>query len=88
MAQASGVALLAAYKAAPLAPIVGYTPTQVKQVITSYGRADKKQVQEMVRSILELPSIPRPDDAADGLGLAICHAFSGRIPGAAKAKGA
>ena len=58
-----------------------YTPLQVKQAITSYGRADKRQVQEMVKALLNLPAIPRPDDAADGLAIAICHAFSSRLPG-------
>ena len=55
------------------------TPMQVKQAITSYGRADKRQVQEMVKVLLKLPEIPRPDDAADGLAIAICHAFSLRM---------
>jgi crossover junction endodeoxyribonuclease RuvC len=53
----------------------------VKQAITSYGRADKRQVQEMVKALLNLPAIPRPDDAADGLAIAICHAFSSSLPG-------
>lgn len=51
-----------------------YTPLQVKQAITGYGRADKKQMMEMVRRLLNLSSIPRPDDAADALAIAICHA--------------
>ncbi len=75
--QARGVALLAAYKAG--VPIFEYTPLQVKQTITSYGRADKRQVQEMVRMLLNLREIPRPDDAADGLAIAICHAFSSKM---------
>lgn len=75
--QARGVALLAAYKAGM--PIFEYTPLQVKQTITSYGRADKRQVQEMVRVLLNLREIPRPDDAADGLAIAICHAFSSKM---------
>nr|MBA3389189.1 crossover junction endodeoxyribonuclease RuvC [Rubrobacter sp.] len=54
---------------------------QVKQAITSYGRADKRQVQEMVRALLNLREIPRPDDAADGLAIAITHAFSMRMGG-------
>ncbi len=74
--QARGVALLAAHKAG--ATVSGYTPLQVKQAVTSYGRADKRQVQEMVRALLGLPEIPRPDDAADGLAIAITHAFSSR----------
>jgi len=77
--QARGVALLAAYKSG--AETFEYTPLQVKQAVTSYGRADKRQVQEMVRTLLNLREIPRPDDAADGLAIAICHAFSGRMSG-------
>jgi crossover junction endodeoxyribonuclease RuvC len=77
--QARGVALLAAYRAG--IEVAEYTPLQVKQAITSYGRADKRQVQEMVRALLNLREIPRPDDAADGLAIAITHAFSSRIPG-------
>jgi crossover junction endodeoxyribonuclease RuvC len=50
-----------------------YTPAQVKQSVVGYGRAEKKQVMEMTRSILKLPRMPRPDDAADALALAICH---------------
>src|SRR5215213_9509422 len=77
--QARGVALLAVYKAG--VEVTEYTPLQVKQAITSYGRADKRQVQEMVRTLLNLREIPRPDDAADGLAIAICHAFSSSLPG-------
>ena len=76
--QARGVALLAAYRAG--IEVAEYTPLQVKQAITSYGRADKRQVQEMVRVLLNLREIPRPDDAADGLAIAITHAFSSRMP--------
>ena len=72
--QARGVAILAAYRAG--IEVAEYTPLQVKQAVTSYGRADKRQVQEMVRTLLKLPETPRPDDAADGLAIAICHAFS------------
>lgn len=53
-----------------------YTPLQIKQAITGYGRADKEQVQEMVCLLLGLPEIPRPDDAADALAAAVCHAHS------------
>ena len=77
--QARGVAILAAYRAG--IEVAEYTPLQVKQAITSYGRADKHQVQEMVRALLNLREIPRPDDAADGLAIAITHAFSSRMPG-------
>jgi crossover junction endodeoxyribonuclease RuvC len=77
--QARGVVLLAAYRAG--IEVAEYTPLQVKQAITSYGRAEKRQVQEMVRSLLRLREIPKPDDAADGLAIAVCHAFSSRIGG-------
>src|ERR671939_479283 len=77
--QARGVSLLAAYKAG--VEVHEYTPLQVKQAITSYGRADKRQVQEMVRALLNLREIPKPDDAADGLAIPICDAFGRRISG-------
>lgn len=77
--QARGVAMLAAYKAG--VEVSEYTPLQVKQAITSYGRADKRQVQEMVRTLLNLREVPKPDDAADGLAIAICHAFSTKMSG-------
>jgi crossover junction endodeoxyribonuclease RuvC len=70
--QARGVVLLAAAEAG--LPVGEYTPLQVKQAVTGYGRADKKQIQEMVRMILGLDGIPKPDDAADGLAIAITHA--------------
>src|ERR671916_1048101 len=75
--QARGVALLAAYRAG--IEVAEYTPLQVKQAITSYGRAEKRQVEEMVRTLLNLREIPKPDDAADGLAIAVCHAFSSRM---------
>ena len=77
--QARGVALLAAYKAG--VEVAEYTPLQVKQAITSYGRAEKRQVQEMVKTLLNLREVPKPDDAADGLAIAVCHAFSSRMGG-------
>jgi len=83
--QARGVVLLAAYRAG--VPVSEYTPGEVKQAITSYGRADKRQVQEMVRSLLRLREIPRPDDAADGLAIAVTHAFSSRMGGAPRKLG-
>lgn len=55
-------------------PMFEYTPLQVKQTVTGYGRAEKKQVMEMVRRLLSMDEIPRPDDAADALAIAICHA--------------
>jgi len=71
VSHARGVAMLAG-KLAGL-EISEYTPLQVKQSLTGYGRADKKQVQEMVRALLGLDSIPKPDDAADALAIAITH---------------
>jgi crossover junction endodeoxyribonuclease RuvC len=68
---ARGVTLLALIDAG--LPIAEYTPMQVKQAVTGYGSADKHQVQEMVRVLLSLPEIPRPDDAADAAAVAICY---------------
>ncbi|MDR1204952.1 MAG: crossover junction endodeoxyribonuclease RuvC [Peptococcaceae bacterium] len=72
--QARGVALLSA--ALRELPIFEYTPLQVKQGVVGYGRADKSQIQFMVRAILNLKEIPKPDDAADALAVAICHGNS------------
>lgn len=74
---ARGVILLALEDAQ--LPTYEYTPLQVKQAITGYGRASKEQVQEMVRLLLDLPEIPRPDDAADALAAAICHAHTSSV---------
>lgn len=70
--QARGVILLAAELAG--IPSYEYTPMQVKQAVTGYGGAEKKQIQEMVRILLKLPQVPKPDDVADALGVAITHA--------------
>jgi crossover junction endodeoxyribonuclease RuvC len=75
--QARGVALLALAQAG--LPIHEYKPTVVKQAVAGYGGADKKQMQEMVRVTLGLARAPRPDDAADALAIAICHAYTGPI---------
>ena len=72
VAQARGVITLCAQMHNK--EIFEYTPLQVKQSVTGYGRAEKKQVMEMTRSILGLASVPKPDDTADALALAICHA--------------
>ena len=72
VSQARGVIVLACAKAG--VPVFEYTPLQVKMAVVGYGRAEKKQVQEMTRSILNLASIPKPDDAADALAIAVCHA--------------
>ena len=69
--QARGVALLAA--ASKDVPVAEYTPSEVKQAVTGFGRADKEQVQRMVQALLRLPAPPRPDDAADALAVAVCH---------------
>ena len=71
--QARGVILLALKD--NMCPILEMTPLQVKQFISSYGRANKKDVQEMVKRLLHLDFIPKPDDAADGLAIAICTSF-------------
>ena len=58
-----------------------YTPLQIKQALTGYGRAEKRQIQQMVTTFLGLKSIPRPDDAADGLAVALTHANTSRFSG-------
>ncbi len=72
VSQSRGVLLLAASQAE--LKIAEYTPLQIKMALTGYGRADKKQIQEMVRILLKLKQIPKPDDAADALAAAITHA--------------
>jgi crossover junction endodeoxyribonuclease RuvC len=75
--EARGVALLAAtdYEL----EIAEYTPLQVKLSLTGYGRAQKRQIQEMVKNILKLDKLPRPDDAADGLAIALCYIYSHKL---------
>jgi crossover junction endodeoxyribonuclease RuvC len=75
--QARGVAMLAAAEAD--LDVAEYTPLQVKQAMVGYGRAEKSQVQEMVRVMLGLDRIPEPDDAADALAVAICHIHSRQV---------
>jgi crossover junction endodeoxyribonuclease RuvC len=75
--QARGVGILAA--ATSGIEIAEYTPLQVKLAVVGYGRADKQQVQEMVRRLLCLSELPKPDDAADALAIAICHAHSYKL---------
>ena len=72
VAQARGVTLLAAQKLK--IPIFEYTPLQVKTAVTGYGKAKKPQVMEMTRRLLKLEEVPKPDDTADALAIAICHA--------------
>ncbi len=74
VAQARGVALLTLVQSG--LPIAEYTPSEVKLAVTGYGAARKEQVGYMVQHILGLPSIPRPDDAADAAAIAMCHAHS------------
>jgi crossover junction endodeoxyribonuclease RuvC len=74
VAQARGVVLLCGMQAG--LTIHEYTPMQIKQALTGYGKAEKKQIQEMVRVVLKLKDIPRPDDAADALATAITHSMT------------
>lgn len=74
--QARGVILLAGKKAG--LSVFEYTPLEVKMALTGYGRADKNQIQQMVKALLSLKEIPKPDDAADALAVAMCHANSHR----------
>ncbi|MHB1484812.1 MAG: crossover junction endodeoxyribonuclease RuvC [Saccharofermentanales bacterium] len=74
-AQARGVAILCGAKAG--LDIYEYTPLQVKMAVSGYGKADKNQVQQMVRVLLNCKDIIKPDDAADALAIAICHAHTG-----------
>ena len=74
VAQARGVIVLAARQNGM--QVFEYTPLQVKQSVVGYGKAVKQQVMEMTRILLKLPSVPKPDDTADALAIAICHAHS------------
>lgn len=76
VAQARGVVLLTGKQAG--LEIFEYTPLQIKQAVTGYGRAEKKQIQEMVRVILQLKEVPKPDDCADALAAAITHSMTMR----------
>ena len=71
LGHARGVAMLAAVEAA--VPVFEYTPAEIKRAVVGYGRAEKPQVQQMVKLLLGLPSVPSPHDAADALAVAICH---------------
>ena len=78
VAHARGVVLLQAGQRG--IPIVSYAPTRVKQAVTSSGRATKQQVQEMVRVLLKLTTVPQPDDVADALAVALCHTYAVNTP--------
>jgi crossover junction endodeoxyribonuclease RuvC len=84
--EARGIALLAL--AEQNIKISEYTPLEVKQAVAGYGAADKSQVQQMVRMILELETIPHPDDAADALAIAICHIHSNKFKSISTGDGA
>ena len=79
VAQARGVILTAAERAG--VPIYEYTPSEVKMAVTGYGKAEKHQVMDMVKRLLRLKSVPKPDDAADAVAIALCHArtFTSRL---------
>ena len=79
VAQARGVILLTCVK--ECGRLYEYTPLQIKQALTGYGRAEKRQIQQMVTTFLGLNKIPRPDDAADGLAVALTHANTNRLSG-------
>jgi len=78
LGHARGVAILAAVEAG--LPVFEYTPAEIKRAVVGNGRAEKHQVQQMVKLLLRLEQIPSPDDAADALAVAICHSHS-RLPG-------
>ena len=80
VAHGRGVILCAAEKCG--IPLHEYTPSQVKLAVTGYGKAEKRQVMDMTKRLLKLKAVPRPDDAADALALALCHArsFTSRLP--------
>ncbi|ABR48491.1 crossover junction endodeoxyribonuclease RuvC [Alkaliphilus metalliredigens QYMF] len=84
VSHARGVAVLAA--AIHEKEIYEYTPLQVKQAVVGYGRAEKKQVQQMIKILLNLEQAPKPDDVADALAVAVCHAHSGHFQSLFKVK--
>jgi crossover junction endodeoxyribonuclease RuvC len=86
LGHARGVAMLAAVEAG--LPVFEYTPAEIKRAVVGYGRAEKHQVQQMVKALLGLPAVPSPHDAADALAAAICHLHSMTPPGMRAAPGA
>lgn len=84
VAQARGAILLTLERLR--VSISGYTPLEVKQALTNYGKADKTQVQLMVKAILKLKTIPEPDDTADALAIAVCHASRRKMEGIRNSK--
>jgi crossover junction endodeoxyribonuclease RuvC len=85
LGHARGVAMLAAVEAG--LPVVEYTPAEVKRAVVGYGRAEKHQVQQMVKLLLGLTALPVPHDAADALAVAICHVHSMAVPRRSSAGG-
>jgi len=85
LGHARGVAVLAAVNMG--VPIFEYTPLEIKQAVVGYGAAEKAQVQQMVKTLLKLDSIPKPHDASDALAAAICHIHSARMKEAVKKNG-
>ena len=79
VAHARGVALLTCVKRC--GRLFEYTPMQIKQALTGYGKAEKRQIQLVTANLLHLKGIPRPDDAADALAVALCHSFTSRLSG-------
>lgn len=79
VAHARGVALLTCVKRC--GRLFEYTPMQIKQALTGYGKAEKRQIQFVTANLLRLKSVPRPDDAADALAVALCHSFTSRLSG-------
>ncbi len=84
VAHARGVIVLTCLK--KVGKLFEYTPLQIKQALTGYGRAEKRQIQEMTRTFLSLKSIPRPDDAADALAVALTHSYTNRLKGSFEIK--
>jgi crossover junction endodeoxyribonuclease RuvC len=82
LGHARGVSMYAAAEAE--LPVYEYSPTEIKSAVTGYGRAEKPQVQQMIRSLLKLDSLPKQYDASDALAVAICHAHSDRFRKAAR----
>jgi crossover junction endodeoxyribonuclease RuvC len=84
VAHARGVIVLTCLK--KCGKLFEYTPLQIKQALTGYGRAEKRQIQEMTRTFLSLKSIPRPDDAADALAVALTHSHTNKLKGSFEIK--
>ncbi len=84
VAEARGVILITCTK--NCAKLFEYTPLQIKQALTGYGRAEKRQIQEMTKTFLNLPKIPKPDDAADALAVALTHSQTNRLSSTFKIK--